>query len=91
MIQDVFYQKQCESVEVFGDTSDGNESNDETAISDSDHGDDDYYNNGLVISGPAEFENTLSLNSDLYETVNKVRRVVKIFKRSPLKNEILQK
>ena len=82
-------KRNFEGFEVFSDTSetDGNESNHQTDISD--NNDYYYYNDGLVISGPADFENTLSLNLDLYETVNKVRRFVKIFKRSPLKNETL--
>ena len=52
---------------------------------------DDYNDDGLIISGPTDVQNALSLNLDIFSLVNKVRRIVKIFKRSPLKNEILQK
>ena len=51
----------------------------------------DDFSDGLDISGPADSGNALELNVDVVDTVNKVRRIVKIFKRSPLKNEILQK
>ena len=42
---------------------------------------------GLAI---VEQDNPLVVNASVGDVVNKVRRVVKLFKRSPLKNEILQ-
>ena len=45
---------------------------------------------GLTVTGSMEQENALKLNADIWGIVNKVRWIVKLFKRSPLKNEILQ-
>ena len=43
---------------------------------------------GLTIVSGIQQENAFVLNPDIYQTVNKVSRVVKLFKSSPLKNEI---
>ena len=46
---------------------------------------------GLTVLGDVVQENTNCLRYDILELVNKIRKIVKIFKRSPLKNEILQR
>ena len=89
MIQDTFYQKHNEDIEIFSDGS-GTDDEDNTTTLDDDC-DDDFSDDGLDISGPADSVNALALNVDIIDTVNKVRRVVKIIKRSPLKNETLQR
>ena len=89
MIQDTFYQKHNEDIEIFSDGS-GTDDEDNTTTLDDDC-DDDFSDGGLDISGPADSVNALALNVDIIDTVNKVRRVVKIIKRSPLKNETLQR
>ena len=88
VIQDIFYQKHNEDIGIF---SDGCGTDDEDNRTTLDHDSDDDFSDGLDISGHADSGNALALNLDIIETVNKVRRVVKIFKRSPLKNETLQK
>ena len=47
---------------------------------------------GLTVIGDldTEQENTLMLKFDIDGVVNKVRKIVKLFKRSPLRNEVLQ-
>ena len=81
-IQDVFYRNQSIRTESV-DTSE----TDEQDENDNDESDDD---DGLLVLGSTA-EIPIVLNLDTYEMVNKVRRIVKIFKRSPLKNEILQR
>ena len=80
-IQDVFYcnksirTESCNASQT--DDDDDNEGSN----------DDD----GLVVLDSTETENAHALNFDVSKIVNKVRRIVKIFKRSPLKNEVLQR
>ena len=81
-LQDVFYRNQSIRTESV-DTSE----TDEQDVNDDDESDDD---DGLLVLGSTA-EISIVLNLDTYEMVNKVRRIVKIFKRSPLKNEILQR
>ena len=88
VIQDIFYQKHNEDIAIFSDGCGTDDENNRTTL---DHDSDDDLSDGLDISGHADSGNALALNLDIIETVNKVRRVVKIFKRSPLKNETLQK
>ena len=82
VIQDIFYQKHNEDIEIFSDGS-GTDDEDNTTTLDDDS--DDDFSDGLDISGPADSGNALPLNVNIIDTVKKVRRVVKIFKCSPLK------
>ena len=78
VIQDVFYQKQlCSS------TSETDEDEDMEMF-------DDFNDDGFIVSESMDPQNALALNFDISKIVTKVRRIVKIFKRSPLKNETLQ-
>ena len=79
---DVFYRKDTVSHEKISNySSETDESeNDETV-------DEMEGSDGLTIVGT---EHALRLNLNISHMVNKVRRVAKLFKRSPLKNEILQ-
>ena len=63
MIQDTFYQKHNEDIEIFSDGS-GTDDEDNTTALDDDC-DDDLSDGGLVISGPADSINALSLNVDI--------------------------
>ena len=83
VIHDIFYQKQTTKFETSSNYSSENEKCDEEdeILSELE----DTY--GLVI---VEQVNALMVNVSIGDVVNKVRRVVKHFKRSPLKNEILQ-
>ena len=84
VIHDVFHTKNTVCPEkishysVETDECENNETVDEMEDSD-----------GLTMVG-SEQENALMLNLDISHIVNKVRLVAKLFKRSPLKNEILQ-
>ena len=51
---------------------------------------DDFNDDGCIVSESMDPQNALALNFDISKIVTKVRRIVKIFKRSPLKNETLQ-
>ena len=51
--------------------------------------DDDDEIDGLIVLDSSQ-DNTNCLSSNILGLVNKVRKIVKIFRRSPLKNEILQ-
>ena len=84
VIHDVFYKKTTVCPEkISHDSSETDEcENDETV-------DEEEDSDGLTILG-TEQEIALMLNLDISHIVNKVRRVSKLFKRSPLKNEILQ-
>ena len=82
VIHDIFYQTQTTQSEISPNYSSETEECDEDEIlfelEDTD---------GLAI---VEQDNALMVNVSIGDVVNKVRRVVKLFKRSPLKNEILQ-
>ena len=82
VIHDIFYQKQTTLSEINSNYPNENESDAEDEIL-SELEDID----GLAI---VEQDNPLVVNASVGDVVNKVRRVVKLFKRSPLKNEILQ-
>ena len=82
VIHDIFYQKQTTQSEISSNYSSETEECDEDEIL-SELEDTD----GLAI---VEQDNALMVNVSIGDVVNKVRRVVKLFKRSPLKNEILQ-
>ena len=87
VIQDVFYQKQPkapEDQEVWSSTSE-TDNEDEIEIFD------DCMDDGLIVLGTTDLQDALALNLEIFSIVNKVRRIVKVFKRSPLKNETLQK
>ena len=85
VIHDVFYQKGTVCPVKISDYSSETDEfeNDETVEEMEDSG-------GLNIVSDLQQENALILNLDICHLVNKVRQVVKLFKRSPLKNEILQ-
>ncbi|KAI6649931.1 hypothetical protein LOD99_6295 [Oopsacas minuta] len=51
---------------------------------------DDFNDNGFIVSESMDPQNALALNFDISKIVTKVRRIVKIFKRTPLKNETLK-
>ena len=83
VIHDIFYQKQTTLSEInsnYPNETDESDAEDEilSELEDID---------GLAI---VEQDNPLVVNASVGDVVNKVRRVVKLFKRSPLKNEILQ-
>ena len=83
VIHDIFYQKQTTLSEInsnYSNETDESDAEDEilSELEDID---------GLAI---VEQDNPLVVNASVGDVVNKVRRVVKLFKRSPLKNEILQ-
>ena len=88
VIHDVFYQKNTVCPEKFSNFGSGSES--ETDVCENyvviDEMED---SDGLTIVG-TEQEDALELNFDISGIVGKVRRVSKPFKRSPLKDEILQ-
>ena len=80
---DIFYQKQTRLSEInynYSNETDESDAEDEILSELEDIA-------GLAI---VEQDNPLVLNVSIGDVVNKVRRVVKLFKRSPLKNEILQ-
>ena len=83
VIQDLFYQEQTSSLQEFCIYSSDNENEEASDEEDTD---------GLTVigTGGKEHENILKLSIDINGLVNKVLKVVKLFKRSPLKNEILQ-
>ena len=62
VIQDTFYQKHNEDIEIFSDGS-GTDDEDNTTTLDDDC-DDDFSDGGLDISGPADSVNALALNVD---------------------------
>ena len=83
VIHDIFYQKHTTLSEIdsnYSNETDESDAKDEilSELEDID---------GLAI---VEQDNPLVVNASVGDVVNKVRRVVKLFKRSPLKNEILQ-
>ena len=84
VIQDIFYQKPIKSTENSLDYSSETDEYDEEVSSEMED------TEGLTVTGGMEQENALKLNADIWGIVNKVRRIVKLFKRFPLKNEILQ-
>ena len=53
--------------------------------------DNDEESGGLIVLNTPEQENSIELCDDINYTVAKIRGIVKQFKRSPLKNETLQK
>lgn len=53
--------------------------------------DNDEESGGLIVLNTPEQENSIELCDDINDTVAKIRGIVKQFKRSPLKNETLQK
>ena len=77
-----------EDIEILSDDSGTDDEDNTTTL---DHDNDDDFSDGLDNSGPADSGNALALNLDIIETVNKVRRVVKIFKLSLFMNETLAK
>ena len=77
VIQDIFYQKHNEDTAIYSDGSGTHDEDNRTTL---DHDSDDDFSDGLDNSGTADSGNALALNLDIIETVNKVRRVVKIFK-----------
>ncbi|KAI6651928.1 hypothetical protein LOD99_4807 [Oopsacas minuta] len=83
VIHDIFYQKQTTLSEINSNYSI------ETDESDAEHEilSELEDTDGLAI---IDQDNPLLVNVSVSDVVNKVRRVVKLFKRSPLKNEILQ-
>ncbi|KAI6658967.1 hypothetical protein LOD99_14643 [Oopsacas minuta] len=86
VIQDVIYQKQLsETEEIYSSTSETDEDEDEDMEMF-----DDFNDDGFIVSESMDPQNALALNFDISKIVTKVRRIVKIFKRSPLKNETLQ-
>ena len=50
----------------------------------------DFNDDGFIVSESMDPQNALALNLDISKMVTKIRRIVKIFKRSALKNETLQ-
>ncbi|KAI6653997.1 Protein ZBED8-like [Oopsacas minuta] len=70
VIQDTFYQKHNEDIEIFSDDS-GTDDEDITTTLDDDC-DDDLSDGGLDISRPADSINTLALVVDIIDTVNKI-------------------
>ncbi|KAI6658832.1 hypothetical protein LOD99_15157 [Oopsacas minuta] len=85
-IQDVIYQKQLsETEEIYSSTSETDEDEDEDMEMF-----DDFNDDGFIVSESMDPQNALALNFDISKIVTKVRGIVKIFKRSPLKNETLQ-
>ena len=50
----------------------------------------DFNDGGLIVSESMDPQNALALNIDISKIVTKIRRIVKIFKRSLFKNETLQ-
>ena len=83
VIHDIFYQKQTTPSKInsnYSNETDESDAEDEilSELEDID---------GLAI---VEQDNPLVVNASIGDVVNKVRRVVELFKKSPLKNEILQ-
>ena len=85
MIHDLFYQKHNSSTEGSYSNSSETEEYDEELFEELDV-------DGLTVIGDldTEQENILMLRFDIDGVVNKVRKIVKLFKRSPLRNEVLQ-
>ncbi|KAI6658311.1 hypothetical protein LOD99_15580 [Oopsacas minuta] len=82
VIQDVIYQKQLsETEEIYSSTSETDEDMEMF---------DDFNDDGFIVSESMDPQNALALNFDISKIVTKVHRIVKIFKRSPLKNETMQ-
>ena len=52
---------------------------------------DDEEISGLTVLYATDLENPIELSYDISDLVRRVRQIVKLFKRSPLKNETLQK
>ena len=86
-IQDVFYCNKSIRTESCN-ASQTDEDDDDDGSDDNEGSNDD---DGLVVLDSRETEIAHALNFYVYKIVNKVRRIVKIFKRSPLKNEVLQR
>ncbi|KAI6648314.1 hypothetical protein LOD99_12123 [Oopsacas minuta] len=74
-----------ETEEIYSSTSETDEDEDEDMEMF-----DDFNDDGFIVSESMDPQNALALNFDISKIVTKVRRIVKIFKRSPLKNETLQ-
>ena len=83
VIQVVFYTQSRDTEELLyhSRTSEADEEDDFEIMDDDDEID------GLFVLGDAALENTNYLRYDILALVNKIRKIVKIFKRSPLKNE----
>ena len=82
VIQDVFYCKQSTNTSELYDTSETEE--DEISS-------DDEESSGLTVLNATDLEIPIELSYDIFNLVRIVRQIVKLFKRSPLKNETLQK
>ena len=82
VIQDVFYRNQSTSTSelyyISGTDKDEIISDDEAS-------------SGLTVQDATDLENQIELSCDIIDIVRRVRQIVKPFKRSPLKNETLQK
>ena len=87
VIQDVFYSKFHNTGELSYYSS-ANETDEE---GDLEIADEDDEIDGLIVLGDVAQENTNCLRFDILELANKIRKIVKIFKRSPLKNDLLQR
>ena len=91
VIHYLFYQKQT------GYREDGDTEEESDFLSETDQYEEEIFNEmedsdglSMEITTGNQQANSLMLKHDIYGIVNKVSRIVKIFKRSPLKNEILQ-
>ena len=82
VIQDVFYRNQSTSTSELYYISGTDE---DEIISD------DEESSGLTVQDATDLENQIELSCDIIDIVRRVRQIVKVFKRSPLKNETLQK
>ena len=85
-IQDVFYVQSCNTEELtyHSDVIETDEDEELELLNNDDEID------GLIVLDSSQ-DNTNCLSSNILGLVNKVRKIVKIFRRSPLKNEILQR
>lgn len=92
-VMDVLYSKRGSAFVQENNPTESEESeNDNTGNDDEDHDDDEALNDGLELveecNADVSFE--LTSNENVATLVTKVRKIVKLFRRSPLKNTVLQ-
>ena len=87
VIHDLFYEKQTRYTEEESDCLSETDQCEEEIF---DEIEEDSDGLSMVIATGTQQEDSPMLKHDIYGIVNRVRKIVKFFKRSPLKNEILQ-